>query len=139
MEQLRVKFGHKGGFGSSAESGSSVKTRVIATLVCLLIAVAASLFWAAWKRDEPRRKSIHALEQLQSSLSTSSPESLATEVLLPPALAERTVSEQTEFIRKALQDEMSPAGIVALKELRCSDRCAMYSPTKRNSGRSKQV
>lgn len=93
-----------------------MRARLIPTLVCLLLAIAAAVLWYSWKRNEPRRKSIHALEHLQSSLNSASSESLQKEVVLPAVLAQRTVPEQSEFIRKVLQDEISPEGIVALRK-----------------------
>ena len=90
-----------------------MKTRT--TTLFLVSAVAVLAVWVIWRSGEPRRNSIHVLERLQTSLNSSRADALIAEIVIPPALSQRTASEQAEFLRKALRDEVSPAGITALK------------------------
>ena len=68
-------------------------------------------FCAVWSQDEPRRGSIHAVERFQVSLNTSESDTVTASVIVPPALSQRTMSEQSELVSKALRDETSPARI----------------------------
>jgi hypothetical protein len=56
------------------------------------------------------------LECLETSLNSYKADALVADVVIPPALSQRTISEQAEFIRKALRDEVSPAGIAELNK-----------------------
>ncbi len=84
----------------------------------LLLAVLtfSVLLWWNWKRDEPRRNSFRALNRLQASIGSLDQSALLDTVLLPPALGQRTSAEQTEFLVKTLRDEVSSAGVHALKK-----------------------
>ena len=91
-----------------------VKTKTIT--LGLVSAVAVSAIWVIWEHGEPRRNSVRALERLETSLTSSKADALIADVVIPPALSQRTVSEQAEFLTKALRDEISPAGIAALRK-----------------------
>jgi len=93
-----------------------MKVRGITIGVFLLLLAGVVVFWITWRRGEPRRTSIHTLERLQTSLSEANPNALLDTLLLPAALAQRTVPEQAEFINKTLRDEVSREGVVALKK-----------------------
>ena len=79
--------------------------------------VLATVFWAwRWKQDEPRRYSLASLERLDAALHSNSPSALLDTLVMPAALQGRTAAEQTEFLRKALNDEISPEGLAVLKK-----------------------
>lgn len=77
-----------------------------------------------WHHDQPRRSASQTLLTLNSALSNPNPSQLLNAVLLPTAVRERTQAEQQEFVVKALADEISPAGVDALK------RHADFGPLK---------
>ena len=91
-----------------------MRTRTIT--LGLVSAATVLAVWVIWKHREPRRNSIHALECLETSLNSYKADALVADVVIPPALSQRTISEQAEFIRKALRDEVSPAGIAELNK-----------------------
>ena len=68
-----------------------------------------------WKQDAPRRNSLTALQNLRAALTSNDSGSLLNSIALPQALQSRTAPEQVEFLRKALQDEISDEGVAALK------------------------
>jgi hypothetical protein len=69
-----------------------------------------------WKQDEPRRNCIHTLENFCRSLQSGDSASLLNAIVLPQAIAHRTGAEQSEFLFKALRDEISPDGLAALSQ-----------------------
>lgn len=72
------------------------------------------LAWHAWQKDEPRRLCVSALEQLDQSLRRPGTACLET-IVTPANLKALTPAEQSEFIHKALRDEVTPEGIRLLK------------------------
>jgi hypothetical protein len=90
-----------------------VKSRGTITVV-ILLAFAACFLWLKWKRDEPRRYCLNALQDLCVAIDTD-PSAILHEVIIPEALASRTGAEQIEFLTKALKNEISTEGIAALK------------------------
>ena len=81
----------------------------------LLVLVVAGLLWHRWEQDRPRRISLESLRTFARALDSNQPEALLDSLQLSESLQGRTVAEQAEFARKALQDEISDRGIQALE------------------------
>lgn len=71
--------------------------------------------WLYWKKDQPRQESLVALSGLNNALQTGNGSNLLNLIVMPTARAYRTPVEQTEFLLKALRDEVSPEGLAALQ------------------------
>lgn len=84
---------------------------VIATAIILALG-GAFLFW---QHGQPRRVALQSISELASNLSNPHGSELLDTILIPIAVQSRTQAEQQEFITKALADEISPAGVEALK------------------------
>lgn len=81
-----------------------------------LAAFALALFlWHNWKKDEPRRHSFQAVQTFAAALNSGDADALLQTVVLPAAVSGRTSAEQTEFLTKALRDEISPEGLAVLR------------------------
>lgn len=82
----------------------------------MLAALAVLVFVAYFthRQGRPRREAISALEHLQQSIVGNSPGQLLHRLILPTALRDRTTTEQADFLRKALADEISIEGIETL-------------------------
>ena len=93
-----------------------MKARLIIGGLVLLAAVLSVLFWVHWQHDAPRRSSLQTLEQLRTALNSPVSDSLLDLIVMPAAMQGRTASEQTEFISKALHDEISVEGLAVLKK-----------------------
>jgi hypothetical protein len=87
----------------------------IAALTLLVIG-GAVWFCCCRKSDKLRRDSIHNLESFSNALQMKNSEAILKKVALPRTLRNHTIAEQTEFLTKALQNEISESGIEALKE-----------------------
>ncbi len=91
---------------------------VMVVLVGIGIAAGALVYWRCWvKVDRPRREALTALEQFRTALVGADAQVLLDKVAAPPAMEGRTATEQAEFIRKALRDEVSAEGIAALRRI----------------------
>lgn len=82
--------------------------------VVALLAIIGCFFWLRWKHDEPRRQSVQVLQNLAAALK-SDPSRILNVVVVPRVLIGRTQAEREEFISKALREEISEDGIVALE------------------------
>lgn len=90
-----------------------------ATYSCLFLValgVAGWLLWTQWKQGEPRRTAVASLTNFQRSLDAAEAAAVLDSLVIPPSLAARTTAEQAEFVKKALHDEVSEAGIAALRK-----------------------
>lgn len=76
--------------------------------------VAGVLF--VWRQGTARRESLSVLNQLEAGLAESNSDTLHQSMVMPAALQGRSMPEQTQFLRKALLDELSPEGLAALKK-----------------------
>lgn len=97
------------------------KGRVI-FIVATGLAVGAALL--LWQHGQPRREALHSVSKLADSLANHRGPDLLDAIVMPAAIRSQTQSEQEEFIVKALTDEISPAGVEALK------RQAEFGPLK---------
>ena len=86
----------------------------IAVVVAIGVSVAAIVYWH-WRQDAPRRACLDTATQLCSALNSGDTTKLLETVALPDALLGRTAAEQSEFLRKALADEISPEGLAMLR------------------------
>ena len=86
------------------------------SLIALLVvaSIAAAVFW--WVHDAPRRDSLASLARLDSALHSSSRADLLDLIVIPAAVQGRTAPEQSEFLVKALNDEISPEGLAVLRK-----------------------
>lgn len=82
--------------------------------VALLVTV-GGLSCLFWKQGEPRRNSIKTLNVFSHALASGDSAALLDDVVLPRAFQGETTSEQSAFLVKALHDEISPDGVLALK------------------------
>lgn len=81
--------------------------------VVIALAVLGSVF--IWQHGQPRRAAAQALFKLASALANPDHSQLLDAIVLPDAVRGRTSAEQQEFIAKALADELSTEGVLALK------------------------
>lgn len=86
---------------------------ILAFVVVALIAVGAGVYW--WVNDAPRRDSLSHLTRLDAALHSANRADLLRLLIIPAALQGRTTPEQSEFLTKALNDEISPEGLAALQ------------------------
>jgi len=91
-----------------------LKTRFISFGVALAIAVAL-LMWFRWQHDAPRRNCFNTLQILAAALISGNADALLQSVVLPASVSGRTPAEQTEFLAKALRDEISAEGLAVLR------------------------
>lgn len=77
-----------------------------------------------WQHGQPRRIALQPVARLAFVLTNPRGSELLDAVVLPSAVRGRTPAEQTEFLTKALTDELSVEGVVALK------RHAQFGPLK---------
>lgn len=86
------------------------------------VAVGAAVM--LWQRGQPRRNALQEVSKLAVNLENNRGAELLNNILIPLAVQSRTQTEQQEFITKVLADEISPAGVAALK------RQAEFGPLK---------
>jgi hypothetical protein len=88
------------------------------TLLGIALLVVALLAAAVWWRvhDAPRRQSLVSLARLDNALHSANRAELLDLVAIPAAVRGRTAPEQSEFLVKALNDEISPAGLAEIKQ-----------------------
>jgi hypothetical protein len=84
------------------------------SLVALILAIGATLFYFEWKQGEPKRSSVAALQNLNTALQSGDGAALLSLIAIPKVVAGRSAPEQSEFLRKALQDEISAEGLEVL-------------------------
>ena len=87
------------------------------TLGIALLAVAivvTAVCW--WVHDAPRRQSLASLVRLDNALHSGGHAELLDLIVLPAAVQGRTAPEQSEFLVKALNDEISPEGLAVLRK-----------------------
>ncbi len=76
--------------------------------------VGLGVYW--WIHDAPRRASLDSLVRLETAVHSGSGAELLNLVVLPAAVRSRAAPEQSEFLTKALNDEISPEGLAALSQ-----------------------
>ncbi len=93
----------------------------IAIVVAAFIVGGGFLFW---HHGQSRRVALQSISQLASDLANPNESGLLNAVVIPMAIQSQTQAEQVQFLTKALVDEISPAGVEALK------RHAEFGPLK---------
>ena len=88
------------------------KNLVVGIIATVLAVSAVVLFW---QHNQTRQTALHSLSRLASALADSHNSDLLDFVLMPVAVRSQTPAEQHEFVAKALSDEISSEGILALK------------------------
>ena len=81
----------------------------------VLLIIAAGGAWLWWKAGATRRASVQTLQRFNAALTTGNSADLLNAVVMPAAIQGRTGAEQTEFLTKALRDEISPEGLAVLQ------------------------
>ena len=84
-------------------------------MVALLLA-GALVSYRAWQKGQPRREALAALTRLEMALTGASPDALLKTVRLPSATRQKTETEQVDFLRRALGEEISGEGLRILKQ-----------------------
>jgi hypothetical protein len=94
---------------------------IIPAAITLIVVVVFSIYWL---QDQPRRNALQAIARLANILVSHQSSELLEAVVMPTVIRSRTQAEQQEFIAKALADEISPEGVLALKHR------AQFGPAK---------
>lgn len=94
--------------------GMKKRRLLFAGIASLLGAVVA--FFMVWQHGQPRREAVTEVSHLAKCLTSPNGSDLLDTILMPVAIQSRTPAEQTEFLVKALSDEISPEGVIALKQ-----------------------
>ena len=68
-----------------------------------------------WLQGQTKRNAFQSLSRFASMLASTHNSELLDMVFIPVAIQDRTPAEQREFLDKALHDEISPNGVLALK------------------------
>ena len=101
------------------------KSGIIFLLLCIL-----GVGWLVWKQGGPRRQALQALGHLDTALRNGNSADLLNVISTPAAVQGRTTDEQAQFLSKALMDEVSPKGLVALKSAGTFGPLANIFPTE---------
>jgi hypothetical protein len=79
----------------------------------ILLALGVGLVF--WQHGEPRRAALEPVANLARVLTKPGSPDLLDAVVVPGAIRDRSSAEQQQFLEKALSDEVSPEGVLALK------------------------
>jgi hypothetical protein len=103
-----------------------VKMKIRRGRVIFIFAIALAVGAAVllWQNGQPRREALQEVFKLADNLANNHGAELLDTILIPVAIQSRTPSEQEQFLAKTLADEISPAGVAALK------RHAEFGPLK---------
>jgi hypothetical protein len=96
--------------GLEIRTDYAVNARAIAWLVVLLLIVAGAA-WLRWKEGELQPDALQPTGKFDTALRTGNSANLLKLVCTPAAVQGRTAPGQTEFLTKALADEISPQGL----------------------------
>jgi len=96
--------------------GKLTPRAVLVTAAFLTVVLLAAVLYWRWTQDAPRRESLAALTQLDTALHSGDRAELLHLVVMPTAIQGRTAPEQSEFLAKALNDEISPEGLAVLRK-----------------------
>lgn len=93
-----------------------MSTKVKLSTVFLVAAFIGGAAYWWWVHDAPRRQSLDSLTRLDAGLHSANRTDLLQLLVIPAAVQGRTKSEQSEFLVKALTDEISPEGLAVLRK-----------------------
>lgn len=82
-------------------------------MIAAVLVVTSGILY--WQHGQPRRTASQTLFKLASALMNPNGSDLLDIVVMPAAVRSQTPAEQQEFVAKALRDEISPEGVLALK------------------------
>lgn len=101
------------------------KTKTVIALASLALIGGAACWW--WVQDAPRRHSLASLTRLDIALHAGNRGELLDLLVVPAALRGRSAPEQTEFLAKVLEDEISADGLTVLaKQGACGPLKALF-------------
>ncbi len=87
-----------------------------AGLSLLVLALLGAALYGWWVHDASRRASLTSLARLDAALHAGRRAELLDLLVVPAALQGRSAAEQSEFLAKALNDEISPEGLAVLRK-----------------------
>jgi hypothetical protein len=92
-----------------------VKTwiKLVVGIVATVLAVISGILF--WQHGQPRRVALQEISKLADNLANQHGSELLEIVVMPAAIRSQTPAEKQEFLTKALADEISPEGVLALK------------------------
>ena len=97
-----------------------MKRKHIAVLIVAVLLVLAGIGgWAVWKRwqaDAPKRQALAFAGSFTAALTSGDDARVRDSVVMPTVYRSRTEQEQTDFLNKALRDEISAEGLKVLYE-----------------------
>jgi len=96
-----------------------------AGIVLLAAAALGAALYGWWVHNAPRRASLDTLTRLDAALHSGNRAELLDLLVIPAAVRGRSAPEQSEFLAKALKDEISPQGVAVLR------RRGAYGPLKK--------
>ncbi len=84
--------------------------------ITLLVAafIATAVYW--WFHEAPRRQSLASLTRLDTALHSTNRAELLELVIIPASVQSRSAPEQSEFLAKALNNEISGQGLAELRK-----------------------
>jgi hypothetical protein len=90
----------------------------LAGRVILVVAIGLAVLGAflLWQHSKPRTEALQDLSKLADNLANHHGSELLKMVVVPAAISSQTQDEQQQFLTKVLADEISPAGVLALKQ-----------------------
>ena len=92
-----------------------MKTRGFRVVFFAALGLAVGAAVLLWQHGQPRRSALLEVSKLADNLANNRGAALLDSVLMPVVIQSRTPAEQTEFLVKALADEISPEGVASLK------------------------
>jgi hypothetical protein len=101
-----------------------MSTRLKTAVAVLSVALLGAAIYGWWLHDAPRRASLASLGRLDAALRSGNRVDLLELLVLPAAIRNRTPSEQSEFLNKALHNEISAEGLAELR------RSGAFGPLK---------
>lgn len=93
-----------------------MKTKLTSLGIALLVVALMTIAACWWVHDTPRRQSLASLTRLDNALHSANRAGLLDLLVIPAAVQSRTAPEQSEFLVKALNEEISPEGLAALRK-----------------------
>lgn len=86
---------------------------MVVGIVATVLAVSSGILF--WQHGQPRRVALQEVSKLADNLANQHGSELLETIVMPAAIRSQTPAEQQEFLTKALAEEISPEGVLALK------------------------
>ena len=110
---------------------------LVVTIFTTLFAVGTSFIY--WQAGQNRREALAPISILAYDLANRRNAKLIEAVVMPLSIQGQTPVEQQEFLTKALSDEISPAGVVALQRHAAFDSLEKLFPNQAAACAKKQA